>query len=135
MLSLLGFKFLQSFSESETCCLAEINQIITALAKRFEGGCSRIFCGSLSACSTSSSGVGNGGRRYISLLTPSLDSEVHFCFRGMGDGVAAELDIRTGIRSRSDRFLEEAECVMGRLYFFMMKKRNALPRVWSSFSI
>ena len=49
-----------------------------------------------------------GGKEDISLLTPSLDAEMHFCFRRMRDCVTAELDVRTGISKQIRLVLEEA---------------------------
>lgn len=35
------------------------------------------------------------GKRNVSLLTPSLDTEMHFRLGRMRDGVAAKFDVRT----------------------------------------
>lgn len=83
------------------------------------------------------------GRRSSSLLTPSLDPEMHFRLGRMRNGVAAKLHIRTVSKpirlALKDAVAKEKGGQGGgnllSAYFFMMKKRSALPRVWSSFSI
>ena len=64
-------------------------------------------------------------------LTPCLNPDIHLCFRWVRNCVAAEFDIGTNHVHQLRGDSTESEDP----YFLLIKYRNALPRVWSSFSI
>lgn len=77
---------------------------------------------------------GNGGGRHL-ITYPKSGCEGAFLFPKDGGSCSRRTRRQDWYSKQIRLVLEEAESVMGRLYFFMMKNRNALPRVWSSFSI
>ncbi len=109
-LLLLSLEFLQCLGESDTRCLAEIDQIITALAQRLEGCRACVFCccGILSAWFKCHDafwvGVGEG-RRYLNFVTyPKSGCEDAFSFPKDGESYSRRTRRRDCFfKNRKDR--------------------------------